>query len=296
MISCAHARTRIPLYIDGELTGTEALELEAHLTECEWCRPLHHDLRLSIDEVRGANPLYDVPAGSYEKATEMVRAWDRRGKLLRFTPWAAALAVLAAGAGILSLSEERTEYGKFAARAHGNYSRQAFPLDITSGSPEVVSAWLRPRVPFHLSLPSYPEGGIKRYSLVGARLMQYRGEDVAYLAYEMDRKPISLLISSSSKVAPAGGESYRSGGLDFFFTSEGGLRIISWRDRGLTYAQVSDINVKGAGELRNLSWGGERTPEVRGVRHEDVNGQRGGSGANWGRGRTRPISIVLCCL
>jgi hypothetical protein len=48
-------------------------------------------------------------------------------------------------------------------------------------------------VRFHLTLPNYPEGGPKRYALVGARLMQYRGEDVAYLAYEMDRKPISLI-------------------------------------------------------------------------------------------------------
>lgn len=246
MISCAHAQARIALYIDGELTGAEALELEAHLTECEGCRPLHHELRLSVDEVRGASPLYDVPAESYEKATQMVVAWERRGTILRFAPWAAALTVLAAGAGIYALAQKPTGYVRFAARAHENYSRQAFPLDIKSSNPEVVSAWLRPRVPFHLSLPSYPEGGVKRYSLVGARLMQYRGEDVAYLAYEMDRKPISLLISSSSRVAPSGGESYRSGGLNFSFSSEDGLRIISWRDRGLTYAQVSDINVKGA--------------------------------------------------
>jgi hypothetical protein len=72
------------------------------------------------------------------------------------------------------------------------------------------------------------------------------GDDVAYLAYEMDRKPISLLISSSSRIMPSGGESYQSGGLTFYFSSEQGLRIITWKDKGLTYAQVSDLDVKGA--------------------------------------------------
>lgn len=41
-------------------------------------------------------------------------------------------------------------------------------------------------VPFHLTLPDYPEGGPKRCVLAGARLMQYRGEDVAYVAYKVD--------------------------------------------------------------------------------------------------------------
>jgi len=62
----------------------------------------------------------------------------------------------------------------------------------------------------------------------------------------MDGKPISLLISSSSRVAPSGGENYQAGGLTFYFSSEQGLRTITWKDKGLTYAQVSDLDVKGA--------------------------------------------------
>lgn len=76
--------------------------------------------------------------------------------------------------------------------------------------------------------------------------MQFRGEEVAYVAYEMDHRPISLLISSSDQVLPTHGESYRSGGLTFHFSSADGLRVITWRDKGLAYAQVSDLNVRGA--------------------------------------------------
>jgi anti-sigma factor RsiW len=189
--------------------------------------------------------LYEVPEQSYAAIQGMVANWERRQRQRRWVGAMAAGAVLMAVA-IGWVSAARSGYEEFAAQAHRNYTLGAFPLDVASNQPPVVSHWLEPRVPFHLTLPNYPEGGPKRYALVGARLMQYRGEDVAYLAYEMDRKPISLLISSSSRIIPTAGESYKSGGLTFYFSSEQGLRIITWTDKGLAYAQVSDLDVKGA--------------------------------------------------
>ena len=245
MTSCSDIRLRIALYVDREVTGAEALDFEAHLTECADCRRAFDDLRGEVDAVRGASPLYEVPEGSYAAVRGMVAGWDRRQKR-RWLPLAAAAAIVTAMVAISWISAERSGYEKFAAQAHRNYARGAFPLDVASSQPQAVSDWLGPRVPFHLTLPNYPQGGPKRDALAGARLMQYRGEGVAYLAYEMDRKPISLLISSSSRIVPSSGESYQSGGLTFHFSSEQGLRIITWKDKGLTYAQVSDLDVKGA--------------------------------------------------
>jgi anti-sigma factor RsiW len=245
MKNCADVQATLPLYVDGEMAGGEVLALEAHLTECRECRRAYDGVRSAVDAVRGAGAIYEAPEGSYEAAQRMVGSWERRRKWRRVAPVAAAVVVvLAAALGWMASSG--ADYETFAARAHRSYARGTFPLDVTSREPAVVSEWLGPRVPFHLTLPNYPEGGPKRYSLKGARIMQYRGEDVAYLAYEMDQKPISLLISSSPRIVPAGGEVYRSGGLSFYFTSEEGFRIISWKDKGLIYAQVSDLNVNGA--------------------------------------------------
>lgn len=246
MMECSEIRPRIALYVDREVTGAEALDFEAHLTECAECRREYDDVRVTVDAVRGASPLYEAPEQSYGAVAGMVAGWDRRQRQRRWAPVTVAAAVLLAAGVAAWFLDGRSGYEQFAAQAHRNYTRGAFPLDVASSQPQVVSDWLEPRVPFHLTLPNYPEGGPKRYALSGARLMQYRGEDVAYLAYEMDRKPISLLISSSSRILPAGGESYRSGGLTFYFSSEQGLRIITWKDKGLAYAQVSDLDVKGA--------------------------------------------------
>jgi len=247
MVRCSEVRPRIALYVDREVTGAEALEFEAHLTECAECRREYDHLRGIVDAVRGARPLYEVPERSHVAVEGMVADWERRQRQRRWVSAVAAAAVLIAVAAAWWVSADRSGYEQFAAQTHRNYARKTFPLDIASSQPKVVSDWLEPRIPFHLTLPNYPEGGgPKRYALAGARLMQYRGEDVAYLAYEMDRKPISLLISSSARILPSGGESYQSGGLTFYFSSEQGLRIITWKDKGLTYAQVSDLDVKGA--------------------------------------------------
>jgi len=227
------------------MTGQEALEFEAHLTDCAACRREYADLRATVDAVRGVGPLYEAPEHSYAAVAGVVKTWERRQRRRRWFALGAAAAVVIAIA-MSWASAGRSGYEKFATTAHRSYARGAFPLDVVSNQPQVVSNWLEPRVPFHLTLPNYPEGGPKRYALRGARLMQYRGEDVAYLAYEMDDKPISLLISSSARIQPSHGESYRSGGLTFNFSSEQGLRVITWRDKGLVYAQVSNVDVKGA--------------------------------------------------
>jgi anti-sigma factor RsiW len=245
MLTCPQVHPRIALYLDREVTGAEALAFEAHLTECASCRREHDALRATVDAVRGAAPLYDPPEHSHDAVAALVGHWDRGQRQRRWGALAAAATVLLAVA-ILWSAAGRSGYEKFATESHLAYARGAFPLDVVSNQPQVVSQWLEPRVPFHLTLPNYPDGGPKPYSLSGARLMQFRGEEVAYLAYEMDRKPISLLISSSGRIQPMHGESYRSGGLTFYFSSQDGLRVITWRDKGLVYAQVSDLDVKGA--------------------------------------------------
>ena len=268
MIGCDDARNRIALYVDRELSGSEALEFEAHLTECVPCRLAYEDSRAVVDGVRAANPLYEVPEHSYAAVEQLVAAQDRG---LRRHRWLALAAAAALVAGVIIgtwfspwlsesfspwLSRRRgmpAQYASFAAEAHLLYTRGAFPLDIVSREPQAVADWLGRRLPFHMTLPNYPAPSDrtgsrerKKYSLVGARLLQYLDQDVAYLAYEMDRKPISLVIASSTQVFPSGGETYRSGGLTFYSTAEKGLRMITWTDRGLTYALVSTLDVRGS--------------------------------------------------
>ena len=250
MTLCERCRDWLHLYVDGELGGTEQLTFEAHLLECEACRSEYNAVRQVVDAVRGSRPLYPASATVPAKTREIVerhRSVRIRQLRLRAGIMAAAFAATILMAAILP-GIRKQRFTSFAASTHLQYAQGAVKLDVLSDEPGVISEWLRSRLPFHLSLPNFPTqpGTPKSYSLVGANLMRFDGQDVAYLAYTMQEKPISLLVSSGASVVPSGGETYTSGKLVFHFSSEQGLKLITWRDRGLSYALVSDVQVQGA--------------------------------------------------
>jgi len=67
----------------------------------------------------------------------------------------------------------------------------------------------------------------KRYSLAGARWCGTGASDLAYLAYTMNRRPISLVVAAN-RATPSGGQRFRTRGIDFHFSSDRGLRLIAW--------------------------------------------------------------------
>jgi len=249
--ACHDVRLMIHLYIDGELSAEEILEFEKHLMECERCRAEYHNTRTVVDSIRGARPLYELPADSLGKAEALIEKHSRERRWwVRLQAVAAAL-ILAVAAGLLLWRSQQTGAGGFAALAaqtHLEYETGRLPLEVVSTDPETISAWLHSHLPFHVDLPDYPvvPGERKPYRLVGARRLSYGGDVAAYLAYEMAGRPISLLLSSSPEAAPSGGELYRSGRLIFHFTDENGLRVISWTDKGLHYSLVSELGAGGA--------------------------------------------------
>jgi anti-sigma factor RsiW len=131
---------------------------------------------------------------------------------------------------------------------HLRHASGQLPLEVRSDRPQDVAGWFAGRVPFHLTLPDYPVGSGERkpYALVGGRLVAFSGDYAAYVAYRMQDRPISLLVTSSPAARPAGGVEVTSGRLTFHLESVAGLRVITWVDHGLIYALVSDLREDGA--------------------------------------------------
>jgi anti-sigma factor RsiW len=248
MTPCSRLGTHdIQRYLDNELPPAELLEYERHLLECADCRRHYEDLRAVVDVVRGGQPLYDVPERSLRNARAVVARHERRNSRVSGAVAAAITVVCAVGFLLVSPSTAG-EFSAFAVDSHLRYSKHSMPLDVASSDPEFVSRWLQSRLPFHLQLPNYASGTAedKRYQLVGARLLQYRNSDVALLVYEMENKPISLLMTSDPVAAPSNGSVYRSGSLSFHFSDIKGLKVIAWSDRGIYYSLVSELGARGA--------------------------------------------------
>jgi anti-sigma factor RsiW len=195
------------------------------------------------------------------RAPESLRARLRRSlasygnlKSSRYPLAVAAVIIIALMVGLWFAINRKTsergtpsEFARMAVEAHERYLVGHLPLEIATASPDEISRWFAGKVPFTLKLPDYQgsSGQEKLYDLEGARLVAFHNDYAAYVAYKMRTRPISLVVTSESTAQPRGGEEIVSKGLTFHYDSIDGLKVITWSDRGLTYALVSDLEERG---------------------------------------------------
>jgi anti-sigma factor RsiW len=246
-------RGLIPAYLDGELTGDELSAFEAHLRGCPDCRRTLESERALTAAVGDALPRASAPGALRERVEAILSpAPARRSR------WPV---VLAASLGVALLfswtwhgrrAGDRASlvspFAALAADTHLRYGRGQLPLEVASERPEDVTRWFERRVPFHLALPRYPvgPGEVKAYRLEGGRLVAFRDDYAAFVAYRMGEQPISLLVTSATTVVPEGGQVVPWGALVFHVEPVAGLNVITWSDKGLTYALAFDVAVEGS--------------------------------------------------
>jgi anti-sigma factor (TIGR02949 family) len=253
---CEAVARLISPYLDGELVGEDHAAFLAHVEACEGCRRVlrgEEAMAAALHAVLRADPAPLELRARVEGWLRPRAVWRRQAAV-----WGAAAATFVAViAAQLTLQrpptppppafEGHADFVALVANTHLRYARGQLPLEIDSERPEEVSRWFAGRVPFHLTLPEYPvqPGQQKPYHLSGGRLVSFRSDYAAFVAYRMEERPISLLVTSAALVEPGGGEVVPFGRLVFHEEARDGLKIISWTDNGLTYALASDLGVEG---------------------------------------------------
>jgi anti-sigma factor RsiW len=266
--NCDEIRGRLTLYLDNELQGDERAAVETHLPECESCAAIFARELNFLNAVRESGPLPVASPALREKVEAILNEGHVSPAAVpaRPTRHAARFSwIVAVAAGLLVLLlpvlvwrvVRQTEappsvggtssFALMAANTHLRRTRGQLPLEMESASPQNISEWFSNKVNFSLKLPNYQEssGQEKLYTLEGARLVNFQNDYAAYVAYRMKDRPISLVITSDSLARPSGGEEIASKGLRFHYNAIDGLKVITWSDRGLTYALVSDLEERG---------------------------------------------------
>jgi anti-sigma factor RsiW len=267
---CEEIRGRLTLYLDDELQGEERATIEAHLSECESCASIFARELGFLKSVRETGPLHvaspelrtKIEGLLSERQTSLPIPVAEAKQSLVGSRWRFRWLVAAAALLILLLPvvvwrmTRRTDtspikqpsgFALMAADTHLRRTRGQLPLEMESASPQDISAWFSNKVNFQVKLPNYQEssGQEKLYTLEGARLVGFQNDYAAYVAYRMGDRPISLVITSESAAKPSGGEEIVARGLMFHYNAIDGLKVLTWSDRGLTYALVSDLDERG---------------------------------------------------
>ena len=262
MQKCEDIRGRLTLYLDDELQGEERGMVEAHLSDCESCAALFARELNFLNAIRKGAPAHVAPPelrAKVEKILSQERVVEesrpRRASRMSWLVAAAAVLLLLLLPLLVwraykqgsSPAVNASAFALKAADTHLRHMRGQLPLEMESGSPQQISSWFLNKVNFSVKLPNYQEssGQDKLYTLEGARLVNYQSDYAAYVAYRMKDRPISLVITSDSVARPSGGEEIQARGLTFHYNAIDGLKVLTWSDRGLTYALVSDLEERG---------------------------------------------------
>jgi anti-sigma factor RsiW len=250
------------LYLDDELQGEERGMVEAHLSDCESCAALFARELNFLNAIRKGAPRHVAPPELRARVQKILSkehvVEESRPRRALSPSW-----LMAAAAALLLLllpllvwrvfkqsnvpAVKTSSFALMAADTHLRHMRGQLPLEMESGSPRQISSWFLNKVNFSVKLPNYQEssGQDKLYMLEGARLVGYQNDYAAYVAYRMKDRPISLVITSDSVARPSGGEEIQARGLTFHYNAIDGLKVLTWSDRGLTYALVSDLEERG---------------------------------------------------
>jgi mycothiol system anti-sigma-R factor len=264
---CYEYRFKLLYYLDGDLQENELDDFRAHLDACGDCRASLEEEQALSHLLHRSRPLYPAPAalrsrvsadviqhseskpGRHQGALQMlererVHPAQRLLSMRVLAFVVLLLAVLFAFVPNVIRQVRAASYEQAAVVAHRSYLDGDRPLGLRSNSPELVTAWFADKVPFHFRLPnaqSAPNGTLS-YRLMGASVVNYRGNPVALVTYEKENEKISLLAASSNSAPVAGGDEVRFADLIFHYRTDDGFRVITWRNHGLSYALVSSVS------------------------------------------------------
>lgn len=157
---------------------------------------------------------------------------------------AGALLVLAAvlSAGRTSSSPlSGKELAQFAASTHEQHFQGQLALELESDSQPQLNEWLKKKSQFALSLPGAPEAPGQKlpYRIQGARFVQIRNQTAAYIAYQMQGDPVSLIVTPISVAVASGGVEFNFKKVSFHYQQIQNYKVVTWSVHGLTYALVS---------------------------------------------------------
>lgn len=274
--NCKQIKEQIALYLDNELQGEEKTEVKLHLQKCSMCYQAYEQMKGLLNQISQAKPLYPTPKKlhqSIEKLLEdnptpyqaslklqkrVLDILEPKGVLVKsyskkvLVALAATLIIIVGSISYLigyqsPVLDKPSEFALMGVDTHLRHQKGQLPLEINSNSTEEVSNWFTNKLSFGLKLPNYQEssGQEKLYQLEGARLVGFKKDYAAYISYQMQNRPITLVVTTSSVALPSGGEKIISKGLAFHYSVIDGLKVISWADKGLTYALVSDLAERG---------------------------------------------------
>ena len=257
-MSCMATRERLGPYVDGELAPDEAAATADHLATCAECAREYEATLETVRRLREGLVRYRAPdvlrarirSAIREERTEAPPARVRRWRL----PWralAAALVLVVASSGLTMLATGRSPAAPAVAdEVLASHVRSLMPehlVDVRSSDQHNVKPWFNGRLDFSPTVPRLDDAG---YPLLGGRLDYLRGRPVAAVVYGRRQHVINVFswpADPERDAAPAR-------------LVRNGYHLLHWRQAGVEYWVVSDLNATELDQFVSLLRGSGSSP------------------------------------
>jgi anti-sigma factor (TIGR02949 family) len=250
---------QLDAYLDGELAGDDARELEAHLAQCPECARFR-DGRLELRAAITARlPMLQAPDTLRQRVRTAVRAARRARATPSFTgrswwrPLAVAASLAAVALGSWRLALQRASGEALADDVLASHIRSLMPghlTDVLSSDQHTVKPWFNGRLDF--SPPVYDFAG-RGYPLLGGRLEYVDGRAVAALVYGRRQHVINAFLWPARR-GPAAVPATRT---------RQGYHLLHWTTADYTYWVVSDLGLPELDDFAGLLRQADSVAEAR---------------------------------
>ncbi|HVV86721.1 MAG TPA: zf-HC2 domain-containing protein [Kofleriaceae bacterium] len=227
---CENIETLAMTFLDGELAGGEARELELHLVDCGPCRA---QVEQAADEPERRRRLLAPPPPPELLRARVLRTLDDEDRRRRrpLTAWVlpggAALAAVAALAVFVGLPRSAPAGAAVDKEAVAAVTRNR-PLEVRGPA---VEPWVRANFDGGVMLPTFYGGDVKS---VGARISRVLDRDAAALNYQVDLGgdlvEVDMFVLDAHGL-PFRGEKRNVGGRTLWLSQADGWSIVKLRDR-----------------------------------------------------------------
>ncbi|PYM17215.1 MAG: hypothetical protein DMD81_09910 [Candidatus Rokuibacteriota bacterium] len=238
-MNCVEVRARLHPYVDGELTVSEAAEIDGHCVECRPCA----DLVSAEREFRRLLRRQPREAAAPELRGRIVRRIRREAIVSKRRRWLPVPVVAVAAAIVAAvLWPARTPPPLIVdlVDKHLAYAQIERPAEVVSSDSRELTEWFQSRAGLRVTVPDYSRSGIQ---LIGGRLAEAREHQAAYLLYEKGRTLLSVfMVPASATDVPLPGRRVAYRGHDYVGYERKGVRTVSWTDGKAVYGLVSMLD------------------------------------------------------
>jgi len=239
-MSCS--RELIEAYLDDELDPAAAAEMREHLLNCPDCADTCARIREQKTEIRSLAPVFKPPPGFEDSVRNALRreAGRKQAQQKQGVPWrwlaiAASLLLVFSLAWNIGQRSSRSE--TLAQNLYASHVRSLIGshlLDVTSSDQHTVKPWFNGKLDFS---PQVKDLAAEGFPLLGGRVDYLTDHTVAVLVYGRRQHIINLFTWPET----SGGSEVES--------SQNGYNLLHWKDSGMAYWAVSDLN---SAELRQF--------------------------------------------